>query len=65
MSTATAEPPKKPRLNLFTWDDLLESYTRCGRDYELKREIHLEMRRRVKLGWQGNERYAPLRLFHH
>lgn len=63
MST-TAEPPKRPRLNLFSWDDLVEKYTRTGNDYQLKRDIHDEMRRRVKLGWQGNERYAPLRLFH-
>lgn len=64
MTSATAEHPKKPRLNLFSWDDLVEKYTRTGNDYQLKRDIHDEMRRRVKLGWQGNESYAPMRLFH-
>lgn len=61
MST-TAEPPKRPRLNLFSWDDLLEKFTRTGNDHELKREIHLEMRRRVRLGWQS-ESYCPLRMW--
>jgi hypothetical protein len=67
MSTCTADRPKKtqPRLNIFSWDDLLDKYTKTGNDRALKEAIHLEMRRRIKLGWQGNERYAPLRLFHH
>jgi hypothetical protein len=63
MSTATLERPKTTPISRMSWDDLLEAYTRCGNDYAAKREYDQEMRRRIRLGWQGNERYAPLRLF--
>jgi hypothetical protein len=59
------KPKKKTATSKMAWDDLVEAFTRAGNDRALKEELHLEMRRRVRLGWQGNERYAPLRLFHH
>ncbi len=67
MKTFYPEPekPKTTTLNRVPWDELVDRYTRTGNDRHLKEEIHLEMRRRVRLGWQGNEKHAPLRLFHH
>lgn len=49
-------------LNKEPWDALLDRMLRGASNAE-KHEIHLELRRRVRLGWQGNERIAPLRLF--
>lgn len=63
----TAERPKKKTKDLskLAWDDMLDAFTRTGNDYGRKREYHEEMLRRVQRGYQGNERMAPLRLFHH
>lgn len=46
------------------WDALLDRFTRTGNNHGEKREIHEELQRRVRAGYQGNEQIAPLRLFH-
>ena len=57
------EKPKKQDLSRMDWDALLDKALRAERDYELRRQIDAEMRKRVARGWI-RESYCPRRMFH-
>lgn len=62
--TKTAKRQHKPAKDLtrLDWEDLLDASLRTGHDHGLKRQIHEEMLRRVRLGWRS-EAFCPRRLW--
>lgn len=63
---ATAERlKKKPKdLSQMDWESLLDKALRAGRDYELRRQIDSELKKRVSRGFV-RESYCPIRMWTH